>query len=121
MTDQPKAQYTSFDGLGRDLRDTIERMEIGQAVRFAYEVIEAAYPPHEWDGFFGRGSPLDRLMEGIVGANFCYRVIEQNLMDHTVTILRVPETGKRWRVDYDRRHLFKQQPDGSYEVIHDRL
>lgn len=101
-------------GYADHLRDICRSMNVGEAVTFDRTALNEAFPVSMWSDFFERGSSVDQLLGGLIGSAWIYRTHEDP-MTGDITIHRVAETGKRWNVDPDRRHWFRQMEDGSYE------
>ena len=89
-------------------RRMIEAMEVGEHMRLSGLVLS------DIGGNWLTGeTPLDRLMGRVMGSNFLYRTHSATDFSGDVIIERVEEDGRRWRADYDRRHLYTENPDGS--------
>lgn len=96
------------------LRGLCRSMVVGEELRLDRRMLEDAYPAHIYDSLFTHGTAIDKLMAGLIGSNWRYRVLEDPIRGD-ITIRRMAETDKRWNVDPDRRDRFKQKPDGSWE------
>ena len=89
-----------------DARDqilsTVNRMKVGQRVRFAVGMFREAFPTHS---LFEDRPPIDQLLEKLIGSNYGTFTAEFNLIDGHYEVARHEPGEKIIRRDWDRRHI----------------
>ena len=89
------------------------RLEVGQRVEISRYIFEEAFPCHPLLGMYR--NPTDAFLSNMIGSAWGIWRVTINCENGNYIISKHKGSKRRYYVDPDRRHLFKQQPDGTYE------
>lgn len=87
------------------------KMKPGECLKLDRHTIRRISPDNWLTGEPG----IDRLKSNIVGAAYDWR-FDVDPLNGSLTMCRVQGDGKRRHVDYDRRHLFIENADGTFDL-----
>jgi hypothetical protein len=96
------------------IMETCQRMKAGQSVRVERHIFEGAFPCHPLLGAYN--NPVDAFLSGMIGSAWGKWRVNIDFETGDYIISKHNESHKRYYVDPDRRHLFKQEADGTWKL-----
>ena len=89
--------------------NTTYRMKEGQCFDLSLRDVRRVFPANWLTG----ESSLDRLKTNIIGSAHSF-IFDVNKFEDKVTIQKINPDGKIRHVDYDRKHFYEENSDGTY-------